>query len=91
MRSCEIISLVIDLDIENFLKFDRTNFKEFSISRSLTSDIISRDPNLSVSNKFLISSEGDIVISGTTPIDNLQRFYVVEFASFSRRSEKIVT
>ena len=91
MRSCEIITLVIDLDIENFLKFDRANFKKFSVSRSLTSDIISRDLNLSVSNTFLISSEGDIVISGTTPIDNLQRFYVVEFASFSRRSEKIVT
>ena len=91
MGSCEITSLVIDLDIENFLKFDRTNFKEFSISRSLTSNIISRDPNLSVSNKFLISSEGDIVISVTTPIDNLKRVYVVEFASFSRRSEKIVT
>ena len=91
MGSCEITSLVIDLDIENFLKFDRANFKEFSVSRSLTSDIISRDLNLSVSNKFLISSEGDIVISGATSIDNLKRFYVVEFASFSRRSEKIVT
>ena len=91
MRSCETTSLVIDLDIENFLKFDRANFNKFSISRSLTSDIISQGLNQAESSKFLISSEGDIVISGATPIDNIKRFYVVEFASFSRRSEKIVT
>lgn len=54
LGSREIISLVSDLDIENSLKFALSNFKKFSISRSITSDVISQDLNQAESSKYFI-------------------------------------